>query len=74
MSYIPATSDRDLYALLGALVGAGLGLAWFDRMRARRRDIAATGAPGTLPATGQEPGAVPGGDRTEAGQDPESPR
>jgi hypothetical protein len=75
MSYVPATSDKDLWAMLGGLVAAGLGLLWLDRMKARRREKASMDALGATLATGEpEPDAVQGRDRTEAGQEPEAPR
>ena len=75
MSYVPATSDKDLWAMLGGLAAAGLGLLWLDRTRARRREKASMDALGATPATGDpESDAVDGRGHTEARQEPEAPR
>ena len=48
MSYIPANSDRDLWALFGGLAAAGLGLMWADRMNGRPGKIVAQCADGSV--------------------------
>jgi hypothetical protein len=64
MSYVPASSSADLWAVLGGLLAAALGLGWWVR-RADREDEGAPGpdAPGDqgvhehpMDPTGHEPG------------------
>jgi hypothetical protein len=69
MSYVPATSDRDMWAILGGLIAVVLGFAWHVHVK-ERREMAVNAAP---PVAG-EPGTAADHESMEAGQEPEAPR